>query len=150
MRERTIQIIGILCIAAGLTIWLTSTFKENILFFLTPSELAVLPETHQTKTGKRFRIGGLVAIRSIVKNETDILFTIIDKNQGKLNVHYKGLTPELFKENQGIIAEGVLNKGIFEAERLLAKHDERYMPKEIAEKLKAEKLWRETQTTKKG
>lgn len=141
--ERLIQVLGALLIAAGLTLWLTSTFRENMLFFVTPSELALLPNDHPVKTEKRFRLGGLVKTGSIQKNGIDITFTITDEKGAYVAVHYHGIAPELFRDNQGVIAEGSLKNGFFEAERLLAKHDERYMPKEVAQRLKEENLWKE-------
>jgi cytochrome c-type biogenesis protein CcmE len=141
--ERLIQVLGALLITAGLTLWLTSTFRENMLFFVTPSELALLPGSHPTKTEKRFRLGGLVKTGSIQKNGIDIIFTVTDEKSAVTTVHYHGIAPELFRDNQGVIAEGILKNGIFEAERLLAKHDERYMPKEVSQRLKQEKLWKE-------
>jgi cytochrome c-type biogenesis protein CcmE len=146
--ERIIQIAAALCIIVGLALWLTSTFRENILFFLTPSELKNLPRSHPAKTGKRFRLGGLVAEQSIRKNGIDITFRLLDEHKGSLTVHYHGIAPELFRENQGVIAEGFLENNIFEAERLLAKHDERYMPKEVAIRLKADNLWRNKENPK--
>ncbi|MDP3371769.1 MAG: cytochrome c maturation protein CcmE [Candidatus Paracaedibacteraceae bacterium] len=140
--ERIVQIIAVLCIAIGVSLWLTTAFRENILFFVMPSELIKLPSTHPTKTGKRFRLGGLVAKHSIKKNGIDIIFALTDEHKGICSVHYRGIPPELFKESQGMVAEGFLNNNIFEAERLLAKHDERYMPKEIEKRLKKDKLWR--------
>ena len=141
--ERLIQVLGALLIAAGLALWLTSTFRENMLFFVTPSELALLPSNHPTKTEKRFRLGGLVKAGSIQKSGIDITFAITDEKGTVTTVHYHGITPELFRDNQGVIAEGILKNGIFEAQRLLAKHDERYMPKEVAQRLKQENLWKE-------
>ena len=143
MHERFIQVLGALLIAAGLTLWLTSTFRENMLFFVTPSEFILMPNDHPVKSGKRFRLGGLVTADSIKKNGIDITFTVTDEEGSFMSVHYHGIAPELFRENQGVIAEGVLKNGVFQAERLLAKHDERYMPKEIMQRLKQENLWKE-------
>ncbi len=141
--ERLVQVLGALLIAAGLALWLTSTFRENMLFFVTPSELLLTPNDHPAKTGKRFRLGGLVVVGSIKKNGIDIIFTITDEKNAITTVHYNGIAPELFREKQGVIAEGILKNGIFEAERLLAKHDERYMPKEVSKRLKQDNLWKE-------
>ncbi|MDP4725448.1 MAG: cytochrome c maturation protein CcmE [Alphaproteobacteria bacterium] len=141
--ERLIQVIGALLIVSGLILWLTSTFRENMLFFVTPSDFISMPRDHPAKTGKRFRLGGLVTVGSIKKDGIDITFTVTDEKGANMVVHYHGIAPELFRENQGVIAEGVLKNDIFEAERLLAKHDERYMPKEVAQRLKKENLWKE-------
>ena len=143
MHERLIQVVGVLLIASGLTLWLTSTFRENMLFFVTPSEFSILPTDHVAKNGKRFRLGGLVAPGSIKKKGIDIRFSVTDDKSIIIPVYYHGIAPELFRENQGVIAEGALKNGIFYAERLLAKHDERYMPKEVAQRLKQDNLWKE-------
>jgi cytochrome c-type biogenesis protein CcmE len=139
--ERIIQVVGLLLVASGLALWLTSTFRENMLFFITPSELILMPNDHPVKIGKRFRLGGFVTAGSIKKEGIDITFTLIDEKNASMIVHYHGIAPELFREKQGVIAEGALRNGIFEAERLLAKHDERYMPKDVAERLKQKNLW---------
>jgi len=129
IHERLIQVIGAVLIIAGLALWLTSTFRENMLFFITPSELALLPNEHSIKLGKHFRLGGQVSAGSIKKNGLDLTFTVIDENNVPIIIHYHGIAPELFREKQGVIAEGALRGDFFEAERLLVKHDERYLPR---------------------
>ena len=144
MHERLIQVIGTLLIVSGLTLWLVSTFRENMLFFVTPSDFYAMASDHPAKSGKRFRLGGLVAAGSIKKDGIEITFSVTDEKGARATIHYRGIAPELFRENQGVIAEGAMKNNIFEAERLLAKHDERYMPKEVTQRLKQEKLWKET------
>lgn len=143
IHERLIHVIGALLIVSGLTLWLVSTFRENILFFVTPSDFFAMLPNHPAKLGKRFRLGGLVAAGSIKKNGIEITFIVTDEKGAKTTVNYRGIAPELFRENQGVIAEGILKNDIFEAERLLAKHDERYIPKDVAQRLKQKKLWKE-------
>ncbi len=133
-QERVAQIVGVLLLTGGLALWLTSTFKDNILFFVTPSELIALHETDPIKAGKKFRLGGLVKKDSVIKNGLDIKFTIIDENLNSQAIHFHGIPPELFKENQGVVAEGAFRNNVFEAERLLAKHDERYTPRQLKHK----------------
>ncbi|MES2252630.1 MAG: cytochrome c maturation protein CcmE [Pseudomonadota bacterium] len=127
--ERLIHVIGAFLITAGLALWLTSTFRENMLFFITPTEFAQLPKEHSIKSGKRFRLGGLVLTGSIKKNGLDLIFTVIDEHSVTMIVQYHGIAPELFREKQGVIAEGTLKGEFFEAKRLLVKHDERYIPR---------------------
>ena len=111
-------------------------FKENIVFFYTPSMLADKPSPPA-----RLRVGGLVENGSLTRVGDDVAFTLTD-GSASLRVHYKGLLPSLFREGQGVVAEGRLQAGELNAERVLAKHDETYMPKEVAEALKRSGYWK--------
>jgi cytochrome c-type biogenesis protein CcmE len=93
--------------------------------------------------GQRFRLGGLVEAGSVVRGEgTSVRFVITDQAK-TLPVTYTGVLPDLFREGQGVVAEGVLEPdGVFHADNVLAKHDENYMPPEVAKKLKAQGVWR--------
>ena len=93
--------------------------------------------------GQRFRLGGLVETGSVVRGEgTTVRFVITDRAK-TLAVSYTGVLPDLFREGQGVVAEGTLEPdGIFHADNVLAKHDENYMPPEVAKKLKAQGVWR--------
>lgn len=126
--ERFMYVVASLFITGGLTLWLTTAFRENMLYFVSPAEFMAYPNTHSTKLGKRFRLGGLVQEGSIKKNGLRVTFVVADETH-RITVQYEGITPELFREKQGVIAEGVmLSNHVFKADRLLAKHDERYMP----------------------
>jgi cytochrome c-type biogenesis protein CcmE len=94
--------------------------------------------------GARGRLGGLVEKGSVVKNDgTTVTFKVTDTIK-TLNVTYKGQLPDLFREGQGVVAEGVMEaSGEFKADTVLAKHDENYMPKEVADKLKEQGVWKE-------
>jgi len=107
--------------------------RGTIVYFYTPSDL----ETKPVATGQRFRLGGLVADGSVVRGGgTKISFKVTDTLQ-TVRVLYDGILPDLFREGQGVIAEGALNdNGIFDADTVLAKHDETYMPPEVAKSLK--------------
>ena len=109
------------------------------MFFYTPSEVA---EKH-LETGQRFRLGGLVEDGSVKRGEgTTVSFVVTDK-RSTLPVTFTGVLPDLFREGQGVVAEGVLNSdGVFRADSVLAKHDENYMPPEVAKKLKDQGVWR--------
>lgn len=114
--------------------------KENVVFFITPTEWQ---EKRQffVKT-KTLRLGGRVAQGSIVKENDKVIFEITDEKTS-LKVMCKGTLPDLFKEGQGIVTEGSFDdQGVFIARQVLAKHDENYMPKEVADKLKEQALWR--------
>lgn len=119
------------CIGLGLII--ASAFQENMMFFMTPSDF--LKELHPTQ---QVRLGGLVEKGSIRKEPESltIYFNITD-NATSIPVAYVGIVPDLFREEQGVIADGKLDeRGVFQATQLLAKHDENYMPPDIAKKIK--------------
>jgi cytochrome c-type biogenesis protein CcmE len=125
---------AVLGLAAGLMLF---ALRDNIVFFYTPSELA----KKQVASGARLRIGGLVKEGSVVKNGHDVNFTITDKTRD-LAVSYTGLLPDLFREGQGVVVDGVLQQdGGFRADSVLAKHDERYMPRDVADALKKQGVW---------
>ena len=115
-----------------LTIFLVlKSLEENVVYFLSPTEVKSLNELTQDK----IRIGGMVKENSINISSEKINFVITDFNN-EINVMYSGLVPNLFQENKGVVAEGFLeDKNYFKAEKILAKHDENYMPPEIKEKL---------------
>lgn len=135
--KRLTLIIGALAalgLAAGLVLF---ALRDNIVFFYTPSELA----SKSIAPGARLRIGGLVKEGSVVKSGKDVAFVVTDRSKD-LNVSYTGLLPDLFREGQGVVVDGLLNSdGAFRADSVLAKHDERYMPKDVADKLKAQGVW---------
>ncbi len=135
--KRLTMIIGALAalgLAAGLVLF---ALRDNIVFFYTPSELA----TRTIAPGARLRIGGLVKEGSVVKSGKDASFVVTDRSRD-LKVSYTGLLPDLFREGQGVVVDGALNPdGGFRADSVLAKHDERYMPRDVADKLKAQGVW---------
>ena len=115
-----------------LTIFLIlKSLEENVVYFLSPTDVKSLNELNQDK----IRIGGMVKDNSININSDKINFIITDF-ENEINVVYSGLVPNLFQENKGVVAEGVLkDKNYFKAEKILAKHDENYMPPNMKEKL---------------
>ena len=128
--------LGVLALAVGLVLM---ALRDSIVFFYTPSEVA---EKH-LNVGQRFRLGGLVENGSLKREEgTTISFVVTDK-RATLPVTYTGVLPDLFREGQGVVAEGALTSdGMFRADSVLAKHDEKYMPPEVAKKLKEQGVWR--------
>jgi cytochrome c-type biogenesis protein CcmE len=128
--------------AAGLVLYALS---DNIVFFYSPSDLV---EKH-VAPGARLRIGGLVEAGSVVKSADERMeFAITDGNKN-VKVDYQGQPPDLFREGQGVVAEGVLTApGLITADTILAKHDERYMPREVVESLKKQGRWQEGATGK--
>lgn len=125
----------VLAVAAGL---IFSALRDQIVFFYSPSELA---EKH-IAPGEAIRVGGLVEDGTWIKDGTTNHFTITDGAM-QTKVAYIGILPDLFREGQGVIAEGALKAdGTFEAKTVLAKHDEKYIPKEVMETLKDQGEWR--------
>ncbi len=122
--------------AAGLVIASILTlqaFKENLMFYIEISEVA----QGNAPKDRNFRVGGLVVEGSVTRipGELEVEFTLTDLNE-QLTVYYNGILPDLFREGQGIIAHGRLdNSGRFIADQVLAKHDENYMPPEVADTL---------------
>src|SRR5215470_19241565 len=140
-KQRRLTIIGcslaVLAIAAALVL---NALRDSIVFFSTPSMVA---EQHVVP-GKRFRLGGLVQPGSLKRGDNlAITFEVADSN-AKLPVAYKGILPDLFREGQGVVAEGAIDgTGVFKADIVLAKHDETYMPKDIADALKKQGHWKD-------
>ena len=128
--------LGVLALAVGLVLM---ALRDSIVFFYTPTEVA---EKH-LETGQRFRLGGLVESGSLKRGEgTTVSFVVTDK-RATLPVTFTGVLPDLFREGQGVVAEGMLtSEGVFHADSVLAKHDEKYMPPEVAKKLKEQGVWR--------
>lgn len=127
--------LGALGLAAGLILYALS---DTITFFYTPTDVV----EKGVQPGTRFRLGGLVADGSIVRGQgKTVSFTVTDTT-GTMPVTYVGILPDLFREGQGVIAEGVLDAGgSFKADTVLAKHDENYMPREVADALKEKGVW---------
>ena len=127
----------VLALAAALVL---VALRDRIVFFYSPTEVA----EKAPATGTRLRLGGLVAEGSVErKDDGGVSFAITD-TANTVRVVYSGLLPDLFREGQGIVAEGVLTgAGTFTADNVLAKHDENYMPREVVDALKAQGRWQE-------
>jgi cytochrome c-type biogenesis protein CcmE len=129
--------LAILGIAVGLVLY---ALNDSIVFFYTPSEIA---QKH-VPPGQRFRLGGLVEMGSVVRGEGTTVSFIVTDTLKTTAVSYTGQLPDLFREGQGVVAEGKLDtSGKFIADTVLAKHDENYMPKEVADKLKEQGHWQD-------
>ena len=130
--------LGALGLAGAAALVLTA-FEDNLVFFQTPTELA----TKSVAPNQRLRIGGLVQEGSLVKQGSDVRFLVTDLSHS-IPVTYRGLLPDLFREGQGVVAEGRFQDGTFAASEVLAKHDENYMPPEVVEALKKSGEWQRT------
>ena len=126
--------LGFLALAATLAL---IALEDNIVFFRAPSELAEKPMA----AGVALRVGGLVSEGSVQRDGLDVRFQITDLAH-QVDVRFTGMLPDLFREGQGVVAEGRFDaSGIFMADTVLAKHDETYMPPEVADALKASGRW---------
>ncbi len=137
MYGKKVKLRALFLFAALLTLILTiflviKSLEENVVYFISPSEIKSLPEIEK----KKIRVGGMVKKGSIVADKTSTNFIITDfKNE--IFVSFNGLVPNLFAEEKGVVAEGYLkDRDFFIAKKILAKHDENYMPPEVKEALK--------------
>ena len=135
--------LGVLALAAVLVL---SALKDTIVFFNSPTDVV---EKH-VQPGSRIRLGGLVKEGTVQRGDNlAVRFEVTDGNRA-IAVSYQGILPDLFREGQGVIAEGTLEPdGGFKADSVLAKHDEKYMPKDVADALKKQGHWKEDYEKKK-
>lgn len=133
--------IGAALVVLGAAVILALTaLEDTVVFFYSPTDVA----EKGVPVGEYARVGGLVVDGSVSKEGQLTLFSVTDA-QNDIQIAYGGILPDLFREGQGIVAEGAFNpSGRFDASRVLAKHDENYMPPEVAEALKASGQWKET------
>ena len=143
-RRRLWMLVGSLCVLGVAATLVLYSLNDNLVFFYSPSQVA----EKKPPPERRFRLGGLVVEGSVQKRGQETRFRITDL-KGELPVVYRGLLPDLFREGQGVIAEGSLGTdGVFMAREVLAKHDENYMPPEVAKALKDSGRWKEGEGTK--
>jgi cytochrome c-type biogenesis protein CcmE len=139
-RRRLVFVLAGLAMLSVATALVLFAFNKNIVFFFSPTDLLAQLQP----AGRDFRLGGLVEQGSVAKDGTIIRFRITDK-KNTLLVVYRGVLPDLFREGQGVVVEGSLAPdGSFTASSVLAKHDEKYMPPEVAAALKKNGEWRPT------
>jgi cytochrome c-type biogenesis protein CcmE len=138
-KQRRLTLIGlagaVLALALGLVLY---AMNDTIVFFHAPGEVAA----KNVQPGTRFRLGGLVKEGTVRRGENgQVSFEVMDA-QGSIPVRYQGILPDLFREGQGVVTEGVLEpSGAFRADTVLAKHDETYMPREVADALREQGHW---------
>jgi cytochrome c-type biogenesis protein CcmE len=142
-KQRRLTLIGlagvVLAIAAGLVLYALS---DQIVFFNSPSDI----QARTPETGQRIRLGGLVEEGSLQKGEGGSVRFAVTDGAASVEVAYVGILPDLFREGQGVVTEGMFDpQGNFTADTVLAKHDENYMPKEVADALKEQGVWRHTE-----
>jgi cytochrome c-type biogenesis protein CcmE len=129
--------LGVLAVAAGLMLF---ALRDSIVFFNSPTDVV----EKNIAPGTRIRLGGLVKPGTVERGDKlAVRFEVTDGNRA-IAVSYQGILPDLFREGQGVIAEGVLeSNSAFKADSVLAKHDEKYMPKEVADALKKQGHWKD-------
>jgi len=128
VKNRILFLILILILSLTVILFVLKALNKNILYFSTPTEIK---QKEDISIGKAMRIGGMVKKDSIIINENNIQFIITDF-ENEILISYSGTVPNLFAEGKGVVAEGKLrDKKFFIADRILAKHDEKYMPPEI-------------------
>ncbi len=139
-QQRLILVVLALLLLGGASGLVLFALSDSVAFFVTPSDIAA----GKVDPDKRFRLGGLVVKGSVERPGNDglVLFRVTDQVH-EVPVRYRGILPDLFREGQGIVAQGELGAdGVFTAGEVLAKHDENYMPPEVAEALKQAGVWR--------
>ena len=140
-QKRFTVIFGALGVLGAAVALVLTGLSEQVTFFRTPTDL--ISQAHAAENEGRLRLGGLVVMGSVnTLSDAAVEFAIEDANHA-VTVRYAGILPDLFREGQGIVAEGVVQPdGSFKADTVLAKHDETYMPREVAEALKEQGVWK--------
>jgi cytochrome c-type biogenesis protein CcmE len=139
-RRRLYMVLTGMFLLAVATALMLNAFQDNLVFFHSPTEIT----EKSFPADRRFRLGGLVEDDSVRKGSDGLMthFRVTD-NANTVEVTFKGMLPDLFREGQGVVAEGKLDSaGVFQASEVLAKHDENYMPPEVAEALKRTGQWK--------
>jgi cytochrome c-type biogenesis protein CcmE len=127
-RHKRIAIVfGVLAMVGGAAGLVLNAFQSNLVFFYSPTQVAA----QEAPVSKTFRLGGLVEVGSVKRDGLSVNFVVTDTVKST-PVRYQGILPDLFKEGKGVVAQGQLRNGVFEAREVLAKHDENYMPPEAA------------------
>lgn len=137
-RRRMLMLIASGVVLSAAVTLAAIALRDSIVFFVAPADLLAQPPSEKEK----LRLGGMVEEGSLeTSSDGQMRFRVTDYEE-TVAVHYTGVAPDLFREGQGVVAEGWYRGGVFVAERILAKHDENYMPREVAESLKESGNWR--------
>ncbi|NKL24979.1 cytochrome c maturation protein CcmE [Rhizobium leguminosarum] len=146
-QKRLVVIAGGMGFIAAAVLLVMFAFSQSVAYFYMPADLAKTPVAPET----RIRLGGLVGEGSVVGDTgSTVEFAVTDGSANAVMVKYTGILPDLFREGQGVVTEGMFATGtnVFIADTVLAKHDETYLPKDVADRLKAQGLWKEGQEAK--
>ncbi len=138
-RDQRLIVVGAAGVLLALAAWLTVTgLSRSVVYFYSPSELEA-----KAAPGRTVRLGGLVQSGSVHHDDSGAIYFVVTDGEGATAVRYAGVLPDLFREGQGVVTEGVYQPdAVFEATNVLAKHDETYMPREVAEALKQRGEWK--------
>ena len=137
-KHKRLTFVGVaLVLLAGAAALVLSAFEENIVFFMSPTDIAA----NKVSENQRFRLGGLVEEGSVDRSGGETVTFKVTDITNSVAVTYTGILPDLFRDAQGVVAEGRLKNGVFVADEVLAKHDETYMPPEVADALKKSGQW---------
>lgn len=138
-KTRRIQVIMVAAVALTLSTALIGyAMRDGINFFRSPSQVLAEPPS----PNEVFRLGGLVEPGSILRGQSDTVVFRVTDGPASIEVHYRGILPDLFSENEGMVGTGRFVDGVFQASEILAKHDETYMPREVMEALREQGEWR--------
>lgn len=139
-RGRRLSVVAVAgVVVAGALGLVLSAMRDTIVFFRAPSDVVA-----SGSVGTRIRLGGLVDTGSVKRGVDQVVEFAIGDGRASVPVRYRGLLPDLFREGQGVVAEGSLTtSGVFAADTILARHDESYMPREVVDALKAQGRWQE-------
>ncbi len=143
--KRVALALGGLAAVGAITALVLNAFESNLVFFYSPSQVVA----KEVPDGRTFRLGGMVEEGSVRREGVKVNFVVTDTVQ-KVPVTYEGILPDLFKEGKGVVAQGTVQAGVFQAREVLAKHDENYMPPEAAEALKRAKEGGQMQSSQAG
>ena len=137
-RQRIVLVAIVLALSASAVALMMTAMQEKVAFFLSPSDLAA----KEVPAGRQLRVGGLVVDGRIERTGDGVVSFAVTDTANEIRIAYRGILPDLFREGQGIVAQGTLGAdGVFLASEVLAKHDENYMPKEVATAIKEAGHW---------
>ena len=136
--RRMVLVVVALALLGAATALIMGALKENIVFFYSPTDILAKPPSPD----RRIRIGGLVEAGSVEKPGGGVVHFRITDTAQTVSVVFRGILPDLFREGQGVIAEGRFTDGVFAATEVLAKHDENYMPREVVDAVKKSGQWK--------
>ena len=139
--QRLLILLFFLVLLFVATFLVLKSLEDNIVYFFSPTEIKDKIIKNDNKLTKNIRVGGLVKKNSVFKNGKKVIFKISD-GSNEIVINYEGILPDLFREGQGVVAFGKVNKNSFKAIEILAKHDENYMPKEVSDMLKMNGIWK--------
>jgi cytochrome c-type biogenesis protein CcmE len=138
-QRRLALVLASLAVVSLAVVLVLYALSDSVTFFYSPSDI----KEKNIAENQRVNLGGLVEAGSVDKSEPGVMKFVVTDGQGRMNVRFQGVVPDLFREGQGVVATGRIQNGIFVATAVLAKHDENYMPPEVSKALKERGVWKE-------